>query len=139
MRHDRSPISATTRTTIAENASFPVLVVDDTKEVREVIACFLRRLGYRVVEAADGLAAQRIIRTEHPVLVISDLEMPVSDGWAVLEFCHAKYPGVPILIVSGAQLGTRPEVECWAAGLLPKPFGLDQLRTAVQRLVPLAA
>lgn len=138
-RHDDASAGAATIANPPEKRSPQVLVVDDTKEIRDVIALCLRRSGYRVLEAKDGLAAQIILFTEHPDLVISDLEMPVSDGWDVLTFCHAHQPGLPVLIVSGASLGQRPEIERWAAGILPKPFDLLRLRTEVQRLISHAA
>lgn len=138
-RHDDTSAGAATIANTQEKLSSQVLVVDDTKEIREVIARCLRRSGYRVLEAEDGLAAQIILSTEHPALVISDLEMPVSDGWDVLAFCHAHQPRLPVLIVSGATLGQRPEIERWAAGVLPKPFDLLRLRTEVERLISHAA
>jgi DNA-binding NtrC family response regulator len=116
-----------------------VLVVDDSKEIRDSLTIVLRAGGHGVIEAEDALAAQRILRNERPVLVITDLEMPVADGWELLEHCHEQHPGVPVLIISGAPLGQRPEVERWAAGFLLKPFSLSRFRTEVQRLVLRAA
>ena len=116
-----------------------VLVVDDTKEIRDSITIILRASGHGVLEAEDGLAAQTILMNERPALVISDLEMPVCDGWELLEYCHEQHPDVPVLIISGAALGRRPEVERWAAGFLLKPFSLSRFRTEVQRLVLRAA
>lgn len=116
-----------------------VLVVDDSRDIRELISLLLQQNGYRVIKAEDGLAAQTLLRTEHPALVISDLEMPFCDGWEVLAYCHAQYPEIPVLIVSGAAWGLRPEVERWAAGFLPKPFHLGQFRAAIHRLLRQAA
>lgn len=122
-----------------ENLPAQVLVVDDAREVRGTIAVILRVSGYRVLEAEDGLAAQKILVNEHPALVISDLEMPDGDGWGVLAFCHEQRPDLPVLILSGAGLGRRPEIERLAAGFLPKPFSFQRLRAEVQRLVSRAA
>ena len=116
-----------------------VLVVDDTKDIRDCISFLLRTSGYRVLEAEDGLAAQLILLNERPALVISDLEMPVCDGWDVLAYCHAKLPATPVLIISGAVFGQRPGIERWAAGFLPKPFSIGRFRREIQRLIPVAA
>ena len=121
-----------------ESSSPQVLVVDDTPAIRHFLALLLRASGYRVLEAEDGLAAKRIISTERPALVISDLEMPISDGWDVVSFCHKHCPETPVMIVSGA-LGKRPEIESWAAGSLMKPFSVQSLRAEVERLLPRAA
>lgn len=138
-RHDDLPRGAA----LMENSVHPsppkVLVVDDAKDIRDCISSFLRASGYRVLQAKDGLEAQLVLTNERLALVISDLQMPVSDGWDVLAFCHAKHPATPVLIISGAVLGERPDIECWAAGFLPKPFDVDRFRAELQRLAPLAA
>jgi CheY-like chemotaxis protein len=133
-RHDDPSWGATAIAYSDEKLPPQVLVVDDSKEVREFITLLLRLSGYRVLKAEDGLAAQNILMIEHPALVISDLEMPISDGWDVLAYCHAQHPDMPVLIISGAALGQRPEIECWAAGFLLKPFSLARFRAEVQRL-----
>ena len=116
-----------------------VLVVDDSKDIRLLISSLLRKHGYRVIEAEDGLVAQGILLTEHPALVISDLQMPLCDGWEMLAYCHSQHPEIPVLIVSGAAWGQRPEIECWAAGFLPKTFLVEQLQSQIQRLLGCAA
>ncbi len=116
-----------------------VLVVDDSREIRACIGFILRTSGYRVREAEDGLEAQLILFNEHPALVMTDLEMPVCDGWDVIAFCHAHQPATPVIVISGVACGQRPDLECWAAAYLTKPFSIARLRAEVQRLVPLAA
>ncbi len=137
--HDDAALGARIAAPAAPIAPPQVLVVGDFKDVRDCIGVILRSGGYRVLEAEDGLEAQLILSNAHPDLVISDLEMPVSDGWDVLTFCHAQHPGTPVLIVSGGALGQRPDIECWAAGFLPKPFDLARFRAELHRLIPLAA
>jgi CheY-like chemotaxis protein len=138
-RQDNPSKSATTLAPFAENLSPQVLVVDDAREIRTCLSFLLRAIGYRVLEAEDGMAAQTILSVEHPALVITDLEMPVCDGWSLLTFCHAKHPELPVLICSGSAIGKQPQVEGWAAGYLPKPFDVEMLRTEVQRLISQAA
>ena len=128
-----------TKTTKEEKAPPQVLVIDDSRDIRQLIGLLLKKKGFRVLEAADGLAAQIILKTEHPALVISDLQMPACDGWEMLAYCHARHPDIPVLIVSGAAWGQRPEIECWAAGFLSKTFLLEKFNAEIQRLVGLAA
>jgi len=116
-----------------------VLVVDDSVEIRNCLSFVLRANGYRVLAAEDGLAAQMILRLEHPTLVISDLDMPVCDGWDLLVYCHAQHPDLPVLIMSGAALGKHPEIEYLASGFVSKPFNFVRIRTEVQRLISQAA
>jgi DNA-binding NtrC family response regulator len=122
-----------------EKPPLQVLVVDDTKEVRELIALVLRPSGYRVLVAENGLAAKNILMTERPALVISDIDMPICDGWQVLEHCHSHHPAMPVLLISGNAFGRRPEIERWAAGSLRKPLNLDLFRAEIQRILRQAA
>ena len=138
-RHADASLGAAATGNFPREVPPKVLVVDDTKEVRDCISFFLRSSGYRVIEAEDGLEAQMILLNEHPALVITDLEMPTCDGWDVLTYCHTRHTGMPVMIMSGAALGRRPDIECWATSFLPKPFSIAQFRAEIQRLVPLAA
>jgi DNA-binding NtrC family response regulator len=139
IRHDDSRVGATSLAPFAEKRSPQVLVVDDANAIRNCISFLLRANGYRVLEAENGLAAQVLLMVERPVLVISDLEMPICDGWSLLAYCHTKHPDLPVLVVSGGSLGKRPDIECWASGFLPKPFSVSELHNEVRRLISQAA
>jgi DNA-binding NtrC family response regulator len=112
-----------------------ILVVDDTQEVREIIALILMRHGYRTLLAEDGLEAERLLFRERPALIISDLRMPRGDGWQLLAFCHEHHPHIPVIIVSAEPWGRRPELEAFAAAYLAKPFGYKELYTEVARFI----
>jgi len=135
LRHAKSAAGATAIASFEEKLPPQILVVDDSPEVREFVALLLRLSGYRVLKARDGNSARDILKTEHPDLVISDLEMPGGDGWDVLAYCHAQRPSLPVLIVSSATFGRRPDVESWAAGYLPKPLNLIHFHEEIQRLL----
>ena len=112
-----------------------VLVVDDSKEIRDVIVLVLRVAGYRATLAQNGEEAKAHLSTMHPALIITDLRMPVCDGWSLLAFCHTHHTEVPVLIVSGEPFGERPEVEAWAAAFVMKPFDPKNLQSEVNRLL----
>lgn len=121
----------------AEASHMPpqVLVVDDSKEIRDVIVWMLRISGYRALAAENGFAAQLLLTAMQPTLIVSDLKMPLCDGWDLLAFCHEHYPEIPVLIVSGQGLGNHPEIERWAAGYIAKPFDSHEFCNAVDRLM----
>ncbi len=57
-----------------------VLVVDDEPIVRDVVVRYLRRDGFRTLEAGDGDDARRLIEAEEPGLVVLDVMLPGTDG-----------------------------------------------------------
>lgn len=69
---------------MGDNCSHVILVVDDQESNRELLSTILIHLGYRVIEAADGLEAVKLARRECPDLIIMDLSMPVIDGFGAL-------------------------------------------------------
>jgi DNA-binding NtrC family response regulator len=112
-----------------------VLVVDDDKSMRSVLMAILRHRGYETIGAENGLDAERLIASARPSLVVTDLNMPGRNGWELLSFCHEHYPDLPVLLISGGDLGLRPEVECWSVGFLEKPFSALAFHAAVDRHV----
>jgi CheY-like chemotaxis protein len=64
-----------------DNAYHLILVVDDSKDNRELLSTFLNSLGYCVMEASNGLEAVNAARLQCPALILMDLAMPVMDGF----------------------------------------------------------
>lgn len=140
LRHATSAIGATISSALStQPSSDQVLVVDDSRDIRELIALLLRLGGYEVFTAENGADAKAILEVRSPALVISDLEMPICDGWELLSHCHLNHPAMPVLIMSGRTPGLRPDIEHWAAGFLAKPFALEKLQDKVERLIKCAA
>ena len=61
-----------------------ILIVDDLSANRDLLVTILRHQGHRMVEAADGAAGLAVARAEHPDLVITDVLMPVMDGYELV-------------------------------------------------------
>ncbi|MGI4977844.1 MAG: PAS domain S-box protein [Janthinobacterium lividum] len=98
-----------------------VLLVEDEQDVREMTAELLRELGCRVLEAEDGAAALRLVQagTPHVDLLVSDVGLPGSlNGRQVAEAARARYPGLPVVLVTGYAAGLQfPGME-----VVHKPF-----------------
>jgi PAS domain S-box-containing protein len=85
-------------------AGATVLVVDDQLAIREIVARILGRLGLRVLQAADGAAALDMVeKNGPPQLVVTDLTMPGVSGSELARRVRQRWPGVPILFMSGSS------------------------------------
>lgn len=120
--------------------SFPgksALVADDDDVVRSTLGRLLRHLDMDVADAADGAAAiQKVER--HPFdIVISDLSMPMADGFAVLEATRSKQPHTPVVILTGAG-GVPDAVRAMREGaydFVTKPFHPTALTEVVRAAI----
>jgi len=77
----------------------PILVVEDEAIVGELVARYLRREGFRVAVATDGVSALEMAVAEEPLLVVLDLLLPDMDGLEVCRRLRARGP-MPILILT---------------------------------------
>jgi DNA-binding NtrC family response regulator len=125
-----------------KEVSFPgksALVADDDDVVRSTLARLLRHLDMQVMDAPDGGEAIRKVESQNFDLVISDLSMPIADGFAVLEAVRKKLPQTPVIILTGA--GSVPDsVRAMREGafdFLTKPFHptalVEAVRTAIEQ------
>lgn len=78
-----------------------VLVVEDEQYVRESLTAYLDDLGYQVLAAENGLVGLELFRGRQPDIVMTDLRMPVMDGFALVEAITAEAELMPIVVVSG--------------------------------------
>ncbi len=108
-----------------------VLVVEDEKELREMMREVLELNGYAVVTAVEGQAAlEAIERIEHLCLVLLDLLMPGMNGWDFFREIRArsKFAAVPIIVHSSAPAGAPQG----ATRVLAKPVELERLLDVVR-------
>ncbi|WP_432574319.1 response regulator [Kineococcus sp. SYSU DK005] len=119
------------------------LVVDDSRAMRKIIAGALRKLGYEVVEAADGAEALKVLQEGPlPELATVDWNMPVMDGLTFVTQVRAirEYRSLSIMMVT-TEAEHGQIVRALAAGAheyLIKPFTVDALeeKLALLGLLP---
>jgi CheY-like chemotaxis protein len=115
-----------------------VLVVDDDDSIRQIVRLCLEDEGYAIVEAPNGAEALDRVERHEVSLILLDLRMPVMDGREFARLYQAgPGPHAPIVAFVAAL---NPERECSdleTAGILPKPFDLEDLLHAVRSVLPL--
>src|SRR5438132_582145 len=93
--------SRTSRTRSRAGKGITVLVVDDAAIDRRIAGRLVEQsLGCRVVYADNGSTALAAIEQEMPHLVLTDLQMPAMDGLQLVEAVRAKYPSVPVILMT---------------------------------------
>jgi two-component system response regulator PilR (NtrC family) len=107
-----------------------VLVVDDERSMREVLAITLRHAGYAVTLAEGGAAGIALLEREAFDIVVTDLRMPEVDGMAVLRAALEHTPDTVVVVVT-AYASTETAVDAMKLGAydyVTKPFKLDEIR-----------
>jgi chemosensory pili system protein ChpA (sensor histidine kinase/response regulator) len=116
-----------------------VVLVDDSISVRKFVGRMLEKAGYRVKLAADGLEALEIVTQMRCDLVVTDLEMPRTNGYELLSHLRqdAQTRNIPVMVVTsraGAKHRDRAMKE-GAMAFLTKPVQEDQFIAAVAKLI----
>lgn len=113
-----------------------ILVVDDEKDIVELIRYNLEKEGYRVVSAFKGTQAIKLAEKELPYLIILDLMLPELDGLEVCKILkrNPKTVGIPILMVTAKSSETDKVVglELGADDYMTKPFSPRELVARVK-------
>lgn len=117
-----------------------LLIVDDSKVMRDMIAACLRPLGGAAFEfAASGLEAIERLSLNEFALIVLDLNMPDIGGVEVVEFVRAqdRLRRLPILIVTtrGDEVSRQQVLAAGASRYMTKPFTPEQILSAVRELL----
>ncbi len=115
-----------------------VLIVEDEEAVRLVVAEVLEELGYRRLEAADGMKALPILQSAQRIdLLVTDVGLPNINGRQLAEMARAVRPELKILFVTGyaEKAALRSGFLAPGMDILMKPFTLDALGTKVREML----
>src|SRR6202171_4978935 len=113
-----------------------ILVVDDQKEICDVVQEYLTGEGYRVSTANDGNGMRRVLGQSHVDLVILDLMLPGEDGLTLARALRSQ-SGIGIIILTGRgeTVDRIIGLEMGADDYLPKPFHLRELLARVKSVL----
>jgi len=118
-----------------------VLVVDDDSELLYVLSVRLVSAGYTVYGAANGLEALEQMEKYSIDVILTDYHMPKMDGLELLSISRIKWPGIPVVVLSGEQGDMAHEaIERGAYAWVRKGSGfttlLEILASAIHQSVP---
>jgi CheY-like chemotaxis protein len=106
-----------------------ILVIDDSRSIRELLTLHLCNAGYEVVSAEDAIAAGKALLAQSPDLIITDVNMPYMTGIEFIAALRADQtiPPIPVVFLSSRQdLGDHAR-QLQAVAHLPKPVSLERL------------
>ena len=114
-----------------------ILIIDDEPQIRSMLRLMLERVGYEVMEAADGMEGIQQYRDNPADVIITDLIMPNKDGIGMIIELKKEFPEIKIIAMSGGGVN-RPEgyldgaKKLGATRTLTKPIDRDEMITAVK-------
>jgi CheY-like chemotaxis protein len=114
-----------------------ILIVDDEVDLLETLVRLLGRLGYKCRVASSAADAILALEAEPPDLVVTDLHMPGTDGWAVIRHARHHAPPIPVIVLTAyATSETHQDIRRMdSTTYITKPFANADLVNAVQRAI----
>jgi two-component system OmpR family response regulator len=113
-----------------------ILIVDDHREIRELVSRALATEGFRVSVAADGRAMRKIMADARIDLIILDLMLPGEDGLSLCRALRAE-SSIPIIMLTakGDEIDRVVGLELGADDYIPKPFGSRELIARIRAVL----
>jgi DNA-binding NtrC family response regulator len=117
-----------------------ILVIDDDRQMRRLLARILKGAGHTIYEAENGRVGMELFRQQRPPLVISDILMPDTEGIETILSLRRDNPDLRIIAISGGSdpLYLDMATKLGASGSLQKPFSPDELLRLLDALLQAA-
>ena len=114
-----------------------ILIVDDELNMRLVLQAMLKKEGYDVTTASNGMEALKILKSDQMDIVVTDLKMPKLDGMGLLGEIIRDYPSIPVIIITahGTIATAVDALKKGAFDYITKPFEQDELKQVIQKAV----
>jgi DNA-binding response OmpR family regulator len=123
--------------TPGSDSTFRILVVDDDPQVRRLLTDLLTRDGHVVDSAENAQTALQLLLKHRYALLTTDIEMPGTSGLEMIREIRGRGLVLPVLILSGDRESVlrAAVLDLGRAECILKPFGVDAVRAAAQRLL----
>ena len=114
-----------------------MLLVDDDKSIREILAGLIAIFGHDYETAKDGVEAIAKLKQKTFHVVLTDMIMPNIDGMELLKYINANYPKIKVMVVTGYErtYSYTDVIKAGASDFISKPFNTDELEAKINRLV----
>ena len=115
-----------------------ILVVDDDREIRQMVADYLRKNGLRASEAADGREMRAVLETHAIDLIVMDLMMPGEDGLTLTRNLRAgRHRAIPVVMLTAREDQTDRIIglEMGADDYVTKPFAARELLARIKAVI----
>ncbi len=119
-----------------------ILVVDDDKDVVQMLTSLLRKAGYDVVVAVDALQAVTRAHRDKPDMILLDIVMPAGGGFSALERLKASIhtSTIPVIVLTGSvETGIEEKAKAFGiAGFFRKPYDIVPLLDGIKQAMDAA-
>ncbi|WP_106565936.1 response regulator transcription factor [Cecembia rubra] len=115
-----------------------ILVIEDDKLISGLVIFRLRKEGFNITLAEDGMDGIRKFDSTEPDLVITDVLIPHRGGIEIVEYAKKKRPNCPVLVLSSMGEDEDTVIKAFQVGasdFMPKPFHPNELAFRVKRLI----
>jgi CheY-like chemotaxis protein len=130
-----------TKKSVSSNAgqamSRRILVAEDNKTLQDVVSRILDFMGFEVALAGNGVEALSLFIENSFDLVLTDLEMPIMDGWGLTHCIKERSPNTPVVLMTGADRETvlKKVKSAPIDSVIFKPFLINDFQSTVQRVL----
>lgn len=120
-----------------------VLIIEDDAQVRDIVARYLTRDGFNALTAENGAEGLRLVDLHHPQLVLLDINLPDTDGWAILRrlrLVREVQPAVILLTAHSDEPDRLLGLDLGADDYIVKPFSprevVARVKAVLRRMLP---
>ena len=113
------------------------MIVDDEPGVRALLRDTLSIAGFETIEASDGMSALTLLRTNKPALMVIDVNMPLMDGFELVERLRTTHDLTPVLMLTAREdkSDIARGLKIGADDYVIKPFGIEELVLRIKAIL----